>query len=320
MKSREAKKARSRKLSPWGQRAAGAVRVSILVAIMGAISGAWFTSRAKAEASREGFRLGKDLAPLADLLDGQYEISLNGENLYLSNTTTKQSVTKVLDRFVAQCKTNGGAIADQMGDVARAWHLSPEETDSVLTNLSIVRDEADGEGVVLCFARNKEQMAIDALREFAETQDLGALGKLRYVYARPEGEGATHIMTVWTEGSFRMAHLLREAEGRVAEDVRIVPRPPQSRFVFDASIRQTPYGVRVYRSTTPVSDVSTYYDAEMGSRGWDIAKPPVAGGEVRGYLKEGVTVVVSTMRDDETGDTLVSLVEMGAYAPFIEQH
>jgi hypothetical protein len=175
-----------------------------------------------------------------------------------------------------------------------------------------MRDEEGGEGVILCLAKNGAASAVDALRAFGETMDLGALGKLRYVYARPDGAGRTHVLTVWTEGSFRVGRLLSEAEGRVPEDTHLVPRPPASRFLFDARIRETQYGVRVYRTDVAVADVAAFYDEAMARRGWDIVKPPVPGGETRGYSNEGVVVVMGALVDKDNGGTLVSLAEIGA--------
>ncbi len=314
---RTKKAGRAATRSPWRRRAAGMLRVTLFATVCAAASGAWVTSRAKAEAAREGFRLGKDLVPLQDLLDGRYDLSLNGQDVSLSNTTTEQPVGTVLDRFEEQCKKNPGALSSFWSEVGKGNQLKGDD-QSLVTNLSIVRTEEEGAGVVMCFVKNGEKKALDALAEFAETQDLSALGKLRYVFARPDKAGSTHVMTLWTEGSFRIEQVLSEAEGRVPEDVRYVPRPPDSRFVFDARIRSTPYGVRVYRSTQGTGNVAAHYDAHMGEKGWDIAKPPVPGGETRAYLKEGVSVVVSSTRDDETGETLVALVEMGANAPFVE--
>lgn len=303
------------KKSRWRKRATGAARVTLFFIVLGVISGSWFVRRARAEAVHEGIKMGKELAPLADLLEGRYLLSLNGQKIFLANHVTEQPVGAVLDRFTEHCRAHSGAIGDLWSDVAREHKLPDAEARSLVSDLSIVRDEEDGEGIVLCLAKNGDLKPADALKAFADTGDLGALGKLRYAFAKPDGQGRTHVMTVWTEGRFRVDQVLSEAEGRIPEDTSIIPRPPESRFIFDARIQETAYAVRVYRSAKSVGEVVSFYDTAMKQKGWDVISPPVPGGETHAYLKEGVQFLVGATTDKETGATLVSIAEMGAAPP-----
>lgn len=63
----------------------------------------------------------------------------------------------------------------------------------------------DDEGVVLCLVSSESsgRELASALEAFTRTQDLGALGKMRYAYAKKTASG-THVLAAWTDEHFAL--------------------------------------------------------------------------------------------------------------------
>src|SRR5262249_24528959 len=133
---------------------------------------------------------------------------------------------------------------------------------------------------------------------------------LRYLFAEKTESGRTHLLAVWTDGPFNMYALFPNTPGDTpGTDPKDAPRPPNSVRVLTADVEGTPYGVRVYDSTSKPEEVAAAYDAQMGGRGWtpilyDAEDP--AGARV--YTRPGSKLMVFT--ETNAGHTVVSLVDM----------
>lgn len=273
------------------RRAASVMRLLAFLTFVSTLLSLACARRANAEMTTHAMRVGRDLLPLVRELDGAATVSLNGERITLEYDGTTRSVRAVLDAAEESCRLGG-----------------------VDAQLGIHRRGNDDEGVVMCFARGARSAAtlIDQVAAFADTNDLGAFGKLRYVYARREGDGAAALVAA-TDDSFRLAALSGDARANAADaagsDDAALPRPRSSVRFLTARIEGTAYAARGYRTHLSAGVVRAEYDEAMLARGFTVVTMPAR--KTSAYAKGGVLVTFATSLDGN-GDTLVSIGTMGA--------
>lgn len=293
----------------------GLLRAAIYVSLVAAVVGVLAARRALADVRQEGTTLGRELVPLADLLQGTTALRINGERLFFSMTTQSDSdVHRVLDRFQRQCEARPGPFAAKMRALAEQFKVAAPLT-SVLRQAALLRDESADRGTLFCFTGNDSNPDHEPMAErFAATRDLGALGNLRYVIASrgsaaEHEQGLTKVVALWTEGSFRLDRLTPPVLGDTpGSDSTLLPRPPGSVRLFSAETIAAPYAVRIYETSQSPGEVLAFYDRAM--RDWFVTEPKGAADEARGYVKNGKPLLVSVSRDE--AKTLVTLSEVGA--------
>ena len=166
---------------------------------------------------------------------------------------------------------------------------------------------------MVCFAPDEDEVVdgigdkLDHYVAFLRSGNLEDLGRLRYFFAKETPDGHTHLVPVWTEGSFdfyAMASL--DGEDAPGTDPDDMPRPPESRRLLSATTEGSVYAARVYETALDPAALTASYDAAMPVRGWDIE---IKRGSSRIYQRKQVSVFVTPIVKD--GRTLVSLVHMG---------
>lgn len=285
---------------------AGLVRVAAYLGVVTAGFGACSIRAARAEFEGQTVAIGRQMIGLANATshDAQ-QLTLNGQSMFLGSSLATDSVRAVLDRYEAHCKGAPGA----------RWEngKAPDGVaDAPLFASGVVRGGNDDEGTVVCFVRGAETRAnaLEALRAFGETGQLGAFGKLRYAYAKRTERGHTVVLTAWTDAHFDVAQLAPE-EGKdvPGTDFPDVPRPPDGHRVLATRLEGTPYGMNVYRSALGPAQVLAFYDGTMTERGFRAFDPELDatkhGGTGRLYEKDGVVLTVGTHA--ENGHTFVSV-------------
>ena len=146
----------------------------------------------------------------------------------------------------------------------------------VVGSAGIVRGGDGDEGAVLCFTKtpSSKRTFSEAVKTFATTGELGALGGVRYVYAHKSKQGNTVVLTAWTDEQFNVMRFMgedgKDAEG---EDFTGLPRPPASTRVMSARLEDTPFGINVYRSKTAPAELAKIYDESMIKEGWMALDP-----------------------------------------------
>jgi hypothetical protein len=300
------------------RRIKGAMRALAVVFVLTTLLSVAAARRASAEMAQTGMRVGKDLMPLVGVLGGSSTISLNGQKIVMKYDGSKMPVKEVLDAAEAACR-NGGVRAGTLDPTAtpEAQREKPKDAESALlriTDLGIVRSGDDREGLVLCFAKGSQSRAslTEQLDSLEQTGDLGALGKMRYVYARKEGQG-TAVLAAVTDDSFKLDALRPSREGdNEGSDDHTLPRPKDSTRFLSAVLDGTPYAVRGYRTHASEEAVRTEFDAAMFARGFTTLEIETNdGAKSNAYLRDGVMVTLAISKD-RNGDTLVSLGSMGA--------
>lgn len=291
----------------------GAVRAFFVALALCLVVGGLAFRTARADVGESTLSLGRDLLPLSDLVESGKQVLINGESVFVSSTIVSDSVSDVLDRFEAHCLDNVGVIGDAWGKLAdlSAKGTGTSETDRARwRKLGTVRAGNRREGSVICLARGEHSPPdlVTALGEFKRTQDLGSIGKLRYVYATKQPTG-TQVLAAWTESHFHFnAIAVDGTEDAPGVDSNAIPRPEHARRLLSAGISGTPYAVRVYTSTDSGEAVRAAYDRQMHERGFQRIGAPQD--DWRGYLRGGAYIGVGTA--SKNGATTVSIAEMGA--------
>lgn len=293
----------------------GLLRAGGYVAALSLALGAFQLRSAHAEVKNRTVELGRQMLQLANA--SQHDVnrlSLNGQPMWVGSSLAKDSVSDVLDRYQADCAKNAAQPAESWRELATK--VDEKKADKPGMVSGVMRGGDRDEGTVVCFTKGEgsKPTVKEALKTFAETGELGALGNLRYVYAKKSNRGNTVVLTAWTDDKFNLADLV-PPEGTEApgNDFPEIPRPPTSTRLMSAQVEGTPFGVNVYRSKQGPGNVVAYYDAEMGKRGWFALDPELAkhaennttGAIGRLYERDGVVLTLASNLQD--GDTVTGL-------------
>ena len=287
----------------------GLFRAFAYLSVTALVFGAWSVKSARAEMKAQTITVGRQMLELARASNHEVTpIRFNGQQMILASSVATSDAKSVLDRYEAHCRENPGA--SDWKDL----EAPGTKSDGFLTN-GLLRAGDDTEGTVVCFVKGEKTRATakEALKSFAETGELGYLGKLRYVYARKNPRsGRTVILTAWTEDTFNIASMMPE-EGKDApgDDFPEVPRVPNAIRAISAHAEGMPYGVNIYKTTDLPAKTLAFYDGEMtrlGFKGFDPEMDETKdGGQGRTYVKDGVVLTLATKRQPEGNFVLLGL-------------
>jgi hypothetical protein len=297
------------------KRILGTARVIAYGTVVAAGLGALTIHNAVADVRTQSLELGRKLADVKDLLPGANEFRLNGQSVYMSSTTTNESLKTVLDRFQGHCEKSRALEAPSWGASVTAGTAggAPPELSNAHFGIMRTEDEVAGDGVVMCFTGDDGPKALlSALEEFRNTSDLHAFGNVRYVHASRQKD-ETLVQSVWTDGSFKLDALIgtpgRDSAG---SDFANLPRPINATRTLTAEGVGTPYAVRMYTSTSTAEEVLSAYEKKMENDGWIWVKSPDVGLETNRMdgrwftrLDTGDQAVVSVSKSDGESKTKV---------------
>jgi hypothetical protein len=279
----------------------GLARVFAYFSVTAAVFSAFSVKSARAEMQEQTLAIGRQMMELARASNHDVTpITLNGEKMYLASSVSEEPAKNVLDRYESHCKADPGQPAAGWKDIEKLAEKAVENAPRG-TPTGLMRAGDDAEGTVLCFVRGAETKATveEAFRTFAETGELGAFGKLRYVYAKKTPTGRTLILTAWTDAKFNLGRMMPKAGvDAPGEDFPELPRVPSSTRAISARAEGMPYGLNIYKTTEAPSKVLAFYDKEMvrlGFQGFDPEMDEARdGGMGRTYVKDGVVLTVAT--------------------------
>lgn len=303
--------------SPHLRRVLGITRVVAYGVVVAAGLGAFAARSAVADVSEGSLRVGRELDKLSDLLGKTNELTLNGEKVYFSQASTTDNVGTVLDRFQGHCDEDPGMAGLDWQDLATS-KLAPSNAKQ--KHLGVMRNEADADGVVLCFRRPEgtagTKTFVTALTEFNSTKDLASIGDLRYVHASKAPNGQTSVQVIWTHGSFKIGNLFPPTDGKdtPGSDSAVLPRPDHSQRILTATAEHTPYVARIYVTADDGDKALAAYDAKMVASEWAIVNPPLTDRpDLKGhwYEHQGAQAMVSVSRNNE-GQTVMVVGDLGA--------
>jgi len=282
-------------------RVRGALRVAAYAAFVTAGLGLAAAHKARADVGHAALDVGRELAETTHGLDGGYTATLNGQRFHLGESTTDASVSAVLEDAEKACAERPGALAGLFEAMPTKGTLKggkPYHLEGSFTH-GIVRNGTDKDGVVMCFTGDPEKprSTTEALTAFAETQDLGALGKLRYTYAKRDAAGKTHVTFASTDAHFSLAAITTGGETLGHDGA--VPRPAGSRRILTAAIEGAPQLTNVLESGDKVEKVIAHYDETLKKAGFERITPPSSTHTLRLYYRDGFEVLVAARTQDD---------------------
>ncbi len=287
-------------LSPVLRHARASLRVGSYLGVVFLLLAVLAVRSARGSISEQVLLAGRQLSKLEDLTASSSHVVLNGEPMNVASATTTASVRAVLDRVEGICKEDG-AVAHDLRDLGGVLADAGLARAARGFNLGVLRRETDSEGVVACAVKDPSHPGRsfwDGLAAFGKSLDLADVGLLRYVYARKTPSGRTHVISAWTDGSFRFQSMLAPADGRDApgSDPVAALRPPRSVRFLTAAVDGGPGSVRVYESEERAQAVLAAYDRAMPSMGWKRLLVQEEVPEARYYTRRGVDLLVGRLR------------------------
>ena len=287
--------------SPALRRVKGTVRVAAWLTCASVAGMGILAHSADANARQTSMSFGRELAALSPEPDGITHIKLNGQSIYYAQEFTKNSVHDVIGHFQEICEKNPSAFGEVYAKVPKDQFRDPKGNPIPAPpseiSQGIIKQEGDTEGMLICFTKGEKSGSTfaEAMSRFQKTQDLGEIGRLRYVYVT-KGAKETKTITAWTEDSFRFDKigLASSTEEAIGTDTAL-PKPEHARRVINAEVVGTPYGVRVYEVTQSPEEVATFYDNWARNAHFTGIAPDLENGtRIRAYFHEGTQVMVGS--------------------------
>jgi hypothetical protein len=306
------------------KRIKGLARAGAYVLGLSAVLGVVQIRSARAEMANRTVELGREMMTLANASQHEVnKVNINGQQMWIGNSVAHDSAQRILDRYQAHCETNSAQPAAEWRAIADQPNA---ETSKRVPSTGVLRGGSGSEGSVLCFTKTpkSKQSIAEAMKAFAETGDLGAIGAARYAYVKTNSDtGNTHVLTAWTDETFSVFDLV----GDETKDVPgidfggEIPRVPDSRRAFSARLEDSPFGVNVYHSKETPTNVAHHYDDQMQVQGWAAVDPdlehkePGSKAVARLYEKDNVVLTVAStpMSDDPKEGSYTVLGLAGAW-------
>jgi hypothetical protein len=295
----------------------GQLRVLGYVCVLGVACAALSVRAARAEVADQSLVFGRQISELVNTqtVDAQ-RISMNGQSMFVASSLGHDSVPKTLDRFEEYCRKNGAQAPEEWKKLAdKSPEASAEGNDFFKTGL--MRSGSENEGTVLCFVRSSESKSTvkEAFSTFSDTGELGAIGQLRYAYAKKTKKGNTHVLTGWTTDKFNLKDMMPADDGKdvPGSDFAEIPRPKEAQRILATRVEGTPFGVNVYKTVGAPTEVAKYYDETLIKQGWVAidaeldkkGEPQERAAVGHLYEKDGVVLTLASHLD--SGQTYATL-------------
>ncbi len=273
---------------------------------------------AYAHAKKAAMETGAELIRLTESgnMSGMYRLRLNGELVKITSSVSQADHNAILDRFQKECEDHADGMEMEFAKLSDAVKPDSYSRNEGHPGIGVLRQSDDKGGMVVCFAVGKQLSQLEAysrVADFAKTGDLGSLGSVRYVVAKKGENAPSHVVALWTEGSFNVQKMFPDEGDAPGNDAPGVLRPPSSRRLLTAYAEGAPYGVRVYDSTMGKDAILAEYDKVMPATGWmTYPRATEAAPFSRAFSKEGHDIIVTTEPAKDGAGTQVSIVEMGS--------
>jgi hypothetical protein len=271
------------------------VAASLLVAAL-----AGWAAHARAELGQQLSLLGAELSALNSTPASESSLTVNGAELDLVTLSLPLSIREVLDRFDTQCAREAPALAANLG-LAHAG--------------SLVRQETSTDGVAVCLAQPTDTRLrglLDRAQDYARTHDLSVFGQLRYVRARRNANGVTHVLFAYSRGPLPLAAMFPAQGDAAGSDIAGLPRPQAARRLLSAQLSSTRYGMVAYAVSDRAEAALDAYARTLERNGFVQLEVAPAGSASRVFASAEQLYVVHSRRRDR--DSVLSAVRVGRNA------
>jgi len=294
-------------------RAACVLRVGAYVAIVSAGLALVTLRSVYAEMRESSLHAGRNLWQLREVLGDSTKLSVNGTSFEAGRHYVESDVKTVLDRIEQHCVDAGWRLDREALNHPTVTARGPSRA----SKWGSLRSEDDGEGVAPEAEKGVASL-LQRVSRFQETHDLGALGELRFVYARrAEGRTGSDVLFVLSIGSSEPTS--PGSSGDVpGGDLPGIPRPQGSVRILAAEVAGGQYGLHSYVVSDSPADVLRFYESTLFRLGWSLVPISEASGApakglepARVVTKDGAALLVLT-DDADRGRTRVDLVHFGS--------
>lgn len=302
---------RGNKKTPKAERAKhrrGMMRVAAYFTVTTALCTTVAIRHAHGEYKTTTLTFGKQMLELANARNHEVtKLTFNGQPMWIGASSSKDDPKAVIARYEEYCKKNPGQPSAGWEEYEQRAGKVDDVKDSVKTG--VVRAESDEATAVTCFVKGPATKATveEAIETLLTTGELGALGELRYAYARKDRTGNTLVLTAWTDSTFNLNTMMgdddKDAPG---SDFAEIPRLPRSVRMISARAEGAPYGVNVYKTTESPAKALAFFDATMHDRGFTTYDPQLSFGG-RSYFKDGVVFTVASYEEPDAHYVAVGL-------------
>jgi hypothetical protein len=280
------------------------LRVTTYLSIVAVGLGAVGTRAVQAKGEKVALALGEPLSALDGVGGGGTVLMLNGTPVHLASAELAAPLATVLDRAEKGCETHAAGLADDFADLESSFGRAPSERG--FPGVAVLRDVREGHGVVACFAPDAPTGPMGLMKRlgrFAQSEDLGDVGGLRYMTAYSEG-GGTRVTATWADGRIDIGAMFPSEGDAPGEDPSAAPRPDGARRIVSARVMPAPYGAYVYATKETAERAITGYERAVVARGFEVvSSDPTA----RAY-RRGLVDVMVTASSTQEGATL-SIIE-----------
>jgi hypothetical protein len=252
-------RARSSRLAGWGKSALVPMAVALAMGAMG-------LGRARASEARGVPALGEALSLVGSDVKDATRVELNGHAVEMHAAHSKLGVSAVLAYVQRACETGAEHVPEALGDLEASVARGAPKTGR--GGIGILRDESKDRGAVLCFATDRdesENTLRERLRAFVSTQDLSAVGKLRYVSVRKDGDGS-FVLGAWVNESLPLARMFPDTGDADGHDPQAAPRPTGATRFLTLESQGRPFAV--YGYAVPEGQGASAYASQLGRAGF----------------------------------------------------
>ena len=254
------------------------LRVVAFGAVVLAIAGGFQLRQAHSQMGEQLLDAGQLLMGYANAerQDGARTVLVNGESMHFSTGVTHDSPHTLLEQFTAMCDAHDGGSVERF--TALPAHFGQPHGAALDP---VYRYETDAGGVIACLDLGEQELSLAELharvRAFEHSHDMHDIGDVRYAYAQAGGEdGLTHFVTAWTEGSFRIDHMVAQrGHDAGGTDLENVPRPPGAyRTMSAAEVGNPDSAVQYAGSSMSGWQLEGYYERALVDAGWTLTDVP----------------------------------------------
>jgi hypothetical protein len=178
--------------------------------------------------------------------------------------------------------------------------------------LGIVREQRDGEGMIVCVAHNGGGGIagfVARVNEFLADGELSHLGNLRYAYVSKTENGKTHLLTTFTEGPFNIYRILGTDATQRREELDGVPLPANAMTPMTFRVDGMPYAVQAFRSPQSPEEIAAYYLDALPKLGWETMGVPGDAYTNIVMRRAGVTLLITADQMEGGGNSHVVVTQ-----------
>jgi hypothetical protein len=242
-----------------------------------------------------------------DHFDPARTLVLNGTPLHLRSGSTADSVSALLDIFHQRCKRVGAGL----GQLAAPGALSAREALHVPALDGVLRLNDERGGYVACLDLRASSLTITELRArvraFIATGDAGAVGDVRLLWARRQGQHTSYV-ALWSEGRLPLQEMFPTSGDAPGRDAPDLPRPRGARRTLSAWQQDAQPLLVSYGLPEAVTAVAPRYRAELAALGFRVRQVADQSGVL--LLQRGLSLASATLADDGHGGSRLTLVPL----------